>query len=187
MLNLLSAVSLVLCVATGLLSVRGTWYTDRLEFLGQVGATKQTTFELVILYSRIHVNYFNITFVPQERNDFIRTFNDGHVAERFLLESDANKPMNERTRKGLRWFQYVDLSGLDPFHNDMPRWNGWRLTFPLPLLTLLAAGLPLHYLTGAVRSRHRVTRGHCLNCGYDLRATPERCPECGFVAIVPSV
>ncbi|MDB5355840.1 MAG: hypothetical protein JWN24_2293 [Phycisphaerales bacterium] len=51
---------------------------------------------------------------------------------------------------------------------------------PLPYVILAAAVLPALWGFGRWRSI-RPGPGHCSACGYDLRATPDRCPECGTV------
>jgi hypothetical protein len=60
----------------------------------------------------------------------------------------------------------------------------WRtLTVPYWALTAGLGLMPGAWLARAVRNwrrRRRVARaGRCAGCGYDLRATPDRCPECG--------
>ena len=46
-------------------------------------------------------------------------------------------------------------------------------------LVLTFAALPAYRLARRMRRRH--PPGRCRACGYDLRATPERCPECGTI------
>jgi hypothetical protein len=42
--------------------------------------------------------------------------------------------------------------------------------------------LPVARLCAAVVRKTRRAKGRCAKCGYDMRATPQRCPECGAVA-----
>jgi hypothetical protein len=58
-------------------------------------------------------------------------------------------------------------------------------TFYLPLW-LLAVFFAIAALAFAIRGRNSrlsllVAKGLCTKCGYDLRATPDRCPECGTI------
>jgi hypothetical protein len=73
-----------------------------------------------------------------------------------------------------------------------PRW--WRDNYrvwviPHWFLFLATAALPAWWLRRhppstwpSPRARRRRAAGLCEKCGYDLRATPGRCPECGTMA-----
>jgi hypothetical protein len=60
-----------------------------------------------------------------------------------------------------------------------------HLGVPCYLLVLVASILPIGRLviraTAWHRGHNRNGGGRCSACGYDLRATPDRCPECGTI------
>jgi hypothetical protein len=85
--------------------------------------------------------------------------------------SDPTFPDNEDFRH--RWFGWA--SAADGRYGDQ------LLIIPDWCLLVVAALLPAGRFFGWRIGRHRRKAGRCPRCGYDLRATPERCPECGGV------
>jgi hypothetical protein len=52
-------------------------------------------------------------------------------------------------------------------------------SFPHWTPIILFLILPAIRLNQILRRRRRIRRGQCVECGYDLRASSDRCPECG--------
>ena len=73
---------------------------------------------------------------------------------------------------------YYHGDRLDDAYVSLPFWSLAALT-----------GFP--FLLSAVTFRRRCraarrSKGLCVHCGYDLRATPDRCPECGIPRYLPA-
>lgn len=103
-------------------------------------------------------------------------------------EAGAVEPYGFNLRMGSRpvW----GFAGLHFLRRDTP-FVERALLVPFWLPACLFAVLPAVRGYRAVvrfrRWRRRAREGCCPACGYDLRATPDRCPECGAVPPVKSV
>lgn len=85
----------------------------------------------------------------------------------------------EATESGRNFDRFEIRNTVSPWTSELPR-N--RIPLFLPMIAVAAIGPAFTYMLICVRRsriRRRSLEGRCAKCGYDLRASSVRCPECG--------
>ncbi len=97
--------------------------------------------------------------------------------DRMWLHSDERGG----AKRGWAWgWQPLRVRGLNKFR--LP-WvvvdsNGWFVQVQMWVPFVVGLMYPT-YLVSRIACRKRFAAGCCIQCGYDLRASKDRCPECG--------
>jgi hypothetical protein len=161
LLNSAAALSLLLCLAAA-----GDWVGSYRYYWNLLYTADSST----NIYSDTGAIYFLRVVVPISV--------PGLYFDRFGQTEDpwANVPEREADTVPQRWkpVRFIQQRGGPSF------WRG--LVIPHWVFITFFAGLPLLRFRAWRRHRRRAKAGTCAKCGYDLRATPQRCPECGAVA-----
>jgi hypothetical protein len=182
--NLAAAVSLILCVATVAVWVRSYWRMDELRL--RFGESPASATYTSVFSSR------GVLMFWARRTPALPWFRTGQ----FLSGYERMATWAPQTAGSLRG---MDGGTLEPSH-VAPGWQArtdvsaaWgtmpSVSVVMPhwivfLVTAILPGVAIYRIkrdTAKARELRRVMRGACPKCSYDLRATPQRCPECGTV------
>ena len=141
---------------------------------------------IAVLWVRSYAAYDQIRIEEAAQRDFVLTSGGGMVHLRRVsvcyrcgivaIGGSYQPAFTERLRR-------MAFHGVRSTRRGKLPW--WLLVpkdfrFSVPYCVLLVPCIPgLLALLPAWRRRRRVRQGLCGICGYDLRATPQRCPECG--------
>jgi hypothetical protein len=180
--NLAAAASLVLCVAVAALWLRSASVADAVGYDSNFHAASIQ--KDLALQSACGTITLRVILIPSEA----LARDDEDPPASFYRESSETGPDDDpliaARRAGWTLFGF----GYYPYQEPDSIGRAWTETFtkfelylPHWFVALACAVLPARWLALAHR-RRRGPAMACATCGYDLRATPERCPECGTVA-----
>ena len=106
----------------------------------------------------------------------------GHGASGYINGSGNNLyVLNERIRLGTIVWEEMPASERGFYFTKSPWGTTGEIQFSLWVPFDVFAICCLYFLLslGPYRRRKRKKLGLCVKCGYELRASKERCPECG--------
>jgi hypothetical protein len=173
LLIFVTAVSLVLCVATVALWVRSYWTAEGVCFTRVVPLARGES----LCSSRGYLLLLHVDF-PGDPKAVDDSPGWSYESSRPMPLRDYLvdlEPRGAHRFAGVTYFNYTWSA---------PTFDGQHqraLLVPHWLVAAVLAAWPLSRLLSFCRRRRAARRapGLCRGCGYDLRASPDRCPECG--------
>lgn len=123
---------------------------------------------------------------------------DGWSMESIPIANAASAPVTNGTnyrhvgtfaKSGWNWGGSCFGFGIGWYDGNSPFLGRRRMLdaeVPLWFAPIAAAACPLLWIFLRHRRQSTIRAGACASCGYDLRATTGRCPECGTVPAEPS-
>jgi hypothetical protein len=163
--NALAILSLLLFAATVALWIRTYWRDDQITIYSRYSTATQPS---ALIFITASYPYFT-------RAGFYQSFpirRNFHQFDQFLRLTIMHRTKGVYVRcLGFAFSSNLESSVAPPCRFV---WVGIPLWFPLVVSSITPA-------LWLLKRKTRAKIGKCVICGYDLRATPDRCPECGKI------
>ena len=155
LINIVTFISLLLCVGAFSLWVRSYWRFDGWNWGTPTGRAGIDSFQGYLSFGAVRVPPAALARIPR-----------GHLLTSEPAALGAARMLRPNWSFGVFRGARVNSGGMTAWDVRVPHW----------LVALVCAVAPAIHL---YRKKRRAPPGSCRTCGYDLRASPERCPECG--------
>ena len=171
LLTTLSVLSLALCVGTVALWVRSYWIEESIEDAGRAGL-----WEFDVSKGVFHFYWERLT-------NAALAYEEDTMLNPFGLRRESTPPREHLfEREGKRCYD-LRLGDIRVAFDDRSA-RAWPIKVtvaycPCWLVAALLFIIPAQSAIVRYRRGRNLRAGLCPRCGYDLRATPDRCPECG--------